>query len=64
MLRARTVLSGVCGLAVLHQAMKVNPVKSVEKIERDKEEVRALEPEERADFLVRFRADVDGDASR
>lgn len=59
MLRARTVLSGVCGLAVLHQAMKVNPVKSVEKIERDKDEVRALEPEERADFLTRFRAEVE-----
>lgn len=57
MLRARTVLSGVCGYAVLHQAMRVNPVKSVEKIDREREEVRALEPAERADFLAKFRAE-------
>lgn len=57
--RARTVLSGVCGLAVLHQAMKVNPVKSVEKIERDQDEVRALEPEERVDFLAKFRGECE-----
>lgn len=59
MSRARTVLSGVCGLAVLHQAMTVNPVKSVERIERDKDEVRALEPQERSDFLTQFRAEVE-----
>lgn len=56
MLRARTVLSNVCAHAVLHGAMKVNPVKSVERIDREREEVRALEPEERPDFLKKFRA--------
>lgn len=60
MLRARTVLSGICGYAVLHEAMKVNPVKSVEAIDREQEPVRALEPEERVDFLVKFRAAAEG----
>lgn len=58
MLRARTVLSNVCTYAVMHGAMKVNPVSSVERIDREQEPVRALEPEERADFLAKFRADV------
>lgn len=59
MLRARTVLSHVCKFAVLHDAMKVNPVKSIETIDRDREEVRALEPEDRADFLAKFRAECE-----
>lgn len=57
-LHARTVLSHACGYAVRHGAMKVNPVKSIESIDREKEEVRALEPEERLDFLAKFAADV------
>lgn len=56
MLRARTVLSNVCTYAVMHRAMKVNPVKSIERIDREQEEVRALEPAERPDFLEKFRA--------
>lgn len=58
MLRARTVLSNVCAHAVLHGAMKVNPVKSTEKIDREQEEVRVLEPEERVDFLEKFHAEI------
>lgn len=59
MLRARTVLSGICGYAVRHGAMRINPVKSIEQIDHDQEEIRALEPEERADFLLKLRAFVD-----
>jgi integrase len=59
MLRARTVLSNVCTYAVMHGAMRVNPVKSLKRIDREQEPVRALEPEERADFLAKFRAEVD-----
>lgn len=59
MLRARTVLSNVCGYAVLHGAMTVNPVKSTEKIDREQEEVRVLEPEERVDFLEKFHAEIE-----
>lgn len=56
--RAKTVLIGVCGLAVRHGAMATNPAKSAEAIEQsaDKEDVRALEPDERMDFLTKFRA--------
>lgn len=56
MLRARTVLSNACTCAVMHGAMKVNPVKSLKKVDREHEPVRALEPEERGDFLTKFRA--------
>jgi integrase len=61
MLRARTVLGHVCAFAVRHGAMTVNPVKSVEAIDRDETEIRALEPEERVAFLVAFRAAVDAE---
>lgn len=55
--RARTVLSGVCGYAVRHGAMKVNPAKSAEAIEQgDREPIRALEPADRGDFLAKLRA--------
>jgi integrase len=56
--RAKTVLTGVCGLAVRHGAMTTNPAKSAEAIEQsaDKEDVRALEPDERLDFLTKLRA--------
>jgi integrase len=55
--RAKTVLTGICGYAVRHGAMKVNPAKSAEAIEQggDKEGVRALEPDERRDFLTKLR---------
>lgn len=57
--RCRTVLSGVCGYAVRHGAMSTNPVRSAEQIEQpDRREIRALEPEDRRDFLDRFRAHV------
>jgi len=57
--RARTVLSGVCGYAVRGQAMATNPVRSAEPIEQPSgQEVRVLEPEDREDFLARFRAHV------
>jgi integrase len=55
MLRARTVLSHVCGYAVRHGAMRTNPVKSAEAIDHDQNEIVALEPEQRADFFERFR---------
>jgi integrase len=55
--RAKTVLTGICGYAVRHGAMKVNPAKSAEAIEQGvKEDVRALEPDERRDFLTKLRA--------
>ena len=55
--RARTVLTGTCGYAVRHGAMRVNPAKSVEAIEQgDKDPIRALEPAERGDFLTKLRA--------
>lgn len=58
--RCRTVLSGVCGYAVRHGAMATNPVKSAEAIEQPTGgEIRALEPEDRKDFLAKFRAHVE-----
>lgn len=56
MLRARTVASHVCGLAVRHGAMGTNPVKSIEQIEGDQNTILALEPEQRREFLTEFRA--------
>lgn len=54
--RARTVLSGVCGYAVLHQAMKTNPAKAVEAIEQgEQDEIRALAPGERGKVLTLLR---------
>lgn len=55
--RAKTVLTGICGLAVRHGAMTSNPAKSAEAIEQsgDREDVRALEPDERLDFLTKLR---------
>ncbi|WP_432846034.1 site-specific integrase [Amycolatopsis sp. CA-161197] len=55
--RAKTVLTGVCGLAIRHGGMRVNPAKSAEAIENaGKEDVRALEPEDRQDFLTKLHA--------
>lgn len=56
MLKARSVLSGVCGLAVRHGAMATNPVKSIEEIDRDRTEIRVLEPEQRGDFRTKVQA--------
>lgn len=57
-LRSRTVLSGICAVAVRHGAMDNNPIKSVEKIDHDDNEIRVLEPEDRADFMAKFRAHI------
>lgn len=55
--RAKTVLTGICGVAVRYGAMTSNPAKSAEAIEQGvKEDVRALEPAERRDFLTKLRA--------
>jgi integrase len=53
--RARTVLSGMCGYAVRHGAMDSNPVKAAEAMDHEHEEVRALEVDERGDFLAKLR---------
>lgn len=51
----RTVLSAVCGYAVRHGAMTVNPVHSVARLVRgDQRQVRALDASERTDLLVRL----------
>jgi integrase len=57
--RAKTVLSGVCGYAVRHNAMRANPAKSVEALSKprsEKEPIRALEAGQRRDFLTKLRA--------
>ncbi len=57
--RARTVLTGVCRFGQIHGAMDTNPAKSVDPIEQrkdgTKDEIRALEPEVRKDFLQKLR---------
>ncbi|PXY27397.1 tyrosine-type recombinase/integrase [Prauserella muralis] len=58
--RSKTVLSGICGYAVRHGAMDANPARSVEALEQgEKKPIRALEPEQRRDFLDKLRAWVD-----
>lgn len=59
MKRARTVLSHICGYAVRHGAMRINPVKSAEAIDGDDNEILVLEPEQRRDFLSKLRAWID-----
>lgn len=54
--RARTVLSGICGYARRHGAMGSNPVRDAEAMDHEREEIRALEPSERPDFLAKLRA--------
>jgi len=46
---SRSVISGVCGLAVRHGAMETNPVREIERIEggKSKRNPRALEADER-----------------
>lgn len=55
--RAKTVLSHACKYAMRHGAMKVNPARSVESLDRDDTEpILALEPEQRQDFMTKLRA--------
>jgi hypothetical protein len=46
---SRSVISGVCGFAILHGAMATNPVHEIERIEggMSKRNPRALESDER-----------------
>ncbi|WP_162186024.1 site-specific integrase [Amycolatopsis jejuensis] len=61
--RAKTVLSHVCGYAVRHGAMMTNPVRSVETIENgDQEPILVLEPDQRADFIAKLRAECEARA--
>lgn len=53
----RTVLSGVCGWAVRHGAMKLNPIRSVARLAKapgEKKEVVALDDEQRSMLLDRL----------
>ncbi|WP_367131173.1 tyrosine recombinase XerC [Saccharothrix sp. HUAS TT1] len=47
----RTILSGVCGLAVRHGALPANPVRDVGRLEGKKSRPRALSEDELADLL-------------
>ncbi|GAA2675672.1 MULTISPECIES: tyrosine recombinase XerC [Actinosynnema] len=53
----RTILSGVCGLAVRHGALAANPVRDVAPLEGRKVRARALTLEELADLLAKLDAD-------
>lgn len=58
--RVRVVLSGICSYAVRHEAMRDNPVRSVEQITAaEKQAVKVLEPEQRRDFTRKLAAWVD-----
>lgn len=49
----RSVLSSICGFAVRHGAMSVNPVKSIDKLragENDRKEIVAMSKEQRVDL--------------
>lgn len=53
----RTVLSGVCGYAVRHGAMKSNPVRSAARLAQapgEAKEVEALDDDQRAELLARL----------
>lgn len=63
-LRARTVLSHVCGLALRHEAMRSNPVKSVEPMDHEQDEIRALEPDQRAEYLAKLRQWIEAKTAR
>jgi integrase len=54
---ARTVLSGMLGLAVRHGALEHNPMRDVGRIAKVRRDVRALTPGETADLRVRLRSD-------
>ncbi|MFE9745995.1 tyrosine recombinase XerC [Saccharothrix saharensis] len=53
----RTILSGVCGLAVRHGALASNPVRDVAPLEGRRTRARALIPEELADLLAKLDSD-------
>lgn len=53
----RTILSGVCGLAVRHGALPANPVRDVERLEGRKVRARALSLDELADLLAKLDTD-------
>jgi integrase len=55
---ARTVVSGVLGLAVRHGAIPVNPTRDVGQLRgTPRHQPRALSPEERQEWISRLRAD-------
>jgi integrase len=54
---ARSVLSGILGLAVRHGALTHNPVREVARISRPRKDVRALTREESAALRAKLRAD-------
>ena len=53
----RTILSGVCGLAVRHGALASNPVRDVAPLEGRRQRARALSLDELADLLNRLDSD-------
>ncbi|WP_439664138.1 site-specific integrase [Lentzea sp. HUAS TT2] len=53
----RTVVSGVCALAVRHGALRANPVRDVAHLEGRKTPSRALTEDEMADLLAKLDAD-------
>jgi hypothetical protein len=53
----RTVLSGMIGMAVLHDALERNPVRDVGRIDSEKSSARALSVEEATDLRVKIHAD-------
>ncbi|MFD7653384.1 tyrosine recombinase XerC [Actinosynnema sp. NPDC059797] len=53
----RTILSGVCGLAVRHGALASNPVRDVAPLEGRKKRARALTLDELADLLDKLDSD-------
>jgi integrase len=57
---ARTVVSGVMGLAVRHGAVKVNPTREVTRINASRKRMpRALTTEERERWIAQLEADED-----
>ncbi|WP_433871889.1 site-specific integrase [Saccharopolyspora sp. CA-218241] len=50
----RTILSGICGLAVRYQAMTVNPVRHMGPLEGRRKASRSLEPDEMRDLLAKL----------
>ncbi|SDP60706.1 tyrosine-type recombinase/integrase [Lentzea jiangxiensis] len=53
----RTVVSGVCAVAVRHGALRANPVRDVARLEGRKMPSRALAEDEMADLLAKLDAD-------
>ncbi|RAS62943.1 hypothetical protein C8D87_10791 [Lentzea atacamensis] len=53
----RTIVSGVCAVAVRHGALRANPVRDVARLEGRKTPSRALAEDEMADLLAKLDAD-------